>query len=120
MAAVLAVVAALGFAIGTALQQRAAMASDDEEAMSAGFLLSLIKRPVWLAGIAADGLGFIAQAAALGIGRLVVVQPLLATSMVFALPFGARWTGQRIGRTEVLAAVAIVVGLAAFLGISDP
>jgi drug/metabolite transporter (DMT)-like permease len=120
LAALLAVAAALLFAIGTVLQQRAAMESNDREAVRAGFLLSLARRPVWLAGIASDGLGFLAQAAALGIGKLVVVQPLLATSMVFALPFGARWTGQRIRRADVAAALAVVAGLAAFLVISDP
>jgi drug/metabolite transporter (DMT)-like permease len=120
LAALLAVAAALLFAIGTVLQQRAAMQSSDREAVRAGFLLSLVRKPVWLAGIASDGLGFLAQAAALGIGKLVVVQPLLATSMVFALPFGARWTGQRIGRAQVIAALAVVAGLAAFLVISDP
>ena len=51
-------------------------------------------RPVWLAGIAADRIGYVAQAAALGIGRLVVVQPLLASMIVFALPLGKRILGQ--------------------------
>ena len=53
-------------------------------------------RPVWLRGIATDALGFVAQAIALTIGRLAVVQPLLVSSVVFALPLGARLTHQQV------------------------
>ncbi len=122
MAVPLALVAALLFALGTVLQQRAAMQEPDDPdgASSAGLLLRLARKPVWLAGIAADALGFIAQAAALGIGRLVVVQPVLATSVVFSLPMGKRWTGQQVGRRQVIAALAVTGGLAAFLVLANP
>ena len=120
MDAVLALVAAVMFALGTVIQQREAMTVPDEEAESAGFLLRLARRPVWLAGIAADALGFIAQAAALGIGRVIVVQPLLATSVVWALPLGAKLSGQRLVRRDLMAALAVTAGLGAFLVISDP
>jgi len=116
---VLALVAALLFALGTVLQQRAGLEAPSEGA-SSGLLLRMAKRPVWLAGIAADGLGFLAQAAALGIGRLAVVQPLLVASVVFALPLGARLTGQRVRRADVGAAVLVVAALVAFLTIADP
>jgi drug/metabolite transporter (DMT)-like permease len=116
---VLALVAALLFALGTVLQQRAGMESPSEGG-SSGLLLRMARRPVWLAGIAADGLGFVAQAAALGIGRLAVVQPLLIASVVFALPLGARFSGQRIRRTDVGAATLVVGALVAFLLIAEP
>lgn len=122
MAVLLALAAALLFALGTVLQQRAAMREPggEEAGSPSGMLLRLARQPVWLAGIAADALGFVAQAAALGVGRLVVVQPVLATSIVFSLPLGARLTGQRIGRREVVAALAVTGGLAAFLVLSNP
>ncbi len=91
MDVLLALVAALLFALGTILQQKAGL-DEPTDGASSGLLLRMAQRPVWLAGIAADALGFVAQAAALGIGRLVVVQPLLVTSVVFALPLGARFT----------------------------
>jgi drug/metabolite transporter (DMT)-like permease len=116
---VLALVAALLFALGTVLQQRAGMEAPSEGA-SSGLLLRMARRPVWLAGIAADGLGFLAQAAALGIGRLAVVQPLLVASVVFALPLGARFSGQRIRRVDVAAAALVVAALVAFLLIAEP
>ena len=116
----LALVAALLFAFGTVLQQKEAQEVSDDDALKAGFLLRLARRPVWLAGMAADGVGYGAQAAALGIGRIVVVQPLLATTVVFALPLGARILGQPIRRREVLAALAVTVGLGVFLVVADP
>ena len=116
----LALVAALLFALGTVLQQKEAQEVSDEDARKAGFLLRLARRPVWLAGMAADGVGYVAQAAALGIGRIVVVQPLLATTVVFALPLGARILGQPIRRRDALAALAVTAGLGVFLVVADP
>lgn len=120
MAVVLALAAALLFALGTVLQQRAAVAQRAHHSGPAGLLLALARRPVWIAGIVVDSLGFAAQAAALGIGRLVVVQPVIATSIVFALPLGARFSGQRTTRRDVLAAAAVTVALAAFLVLGNP
>jgi drug/metabolite transporter (DMT)-like permease len=116
----LALAAALLFSLGTVLQQQVAATASEEEARGAGFLLRLARRPRWLAGIAADALGFVAQAAALGLGRIVVVQPLLATSVVFALPLGARLEHKPASRPEVLAAIVVTAGLGAFLVLADP
>src|SRR5688572_17459082 len=111
MAIILAIAAAALFALGTVLQQRAAMSEDIEGDVGAGagLMMRLVRRPVWLAGIGVDAIGFAGQAAALGIGRLAVVQPLLALQVVFALPLGARLSGQKIGRREI-AGAAIVTG----------
>lgn len=107
------------FALGTVLQQRAGASAPSLGAHS-GLVLRMARRPVWLAGIAADGLGFVAQAGALAIGRLSVVQPLLAVSVVFALPLGVRLSGQRVHRHEVAAAVLVVLALAGFLALAHP
>ncbi|MDA0185004.1 DMT family transporter [Solirubrobacter phytolaccae] len=105
----LALGAALLFAAGSALQQRAARTE-------AGSLVALARRPVWLAGLAADGLGYVGQAAALAVGRLAVVQPVLASSLVFAVFL----QGRRVRRVELLAALCVAGGLAAFLVLADP
>ncbi len=116
---VLALAAALLFALGTVLQQKAGL-EEPSEGSSSGLLLRMARRPVWLFGILADAFGFVAQAAALGVGRLAVVQPLLVSSVVFALPLGARLTGQRVRRLDVGAAFLVVVALIAFLTIANP
>jgi drug/metabolite transporter (DMT)-like permease len=115
----LALIAAALFALGSVLQQKAGTDAPTIGA-STGLLLRMARRPVWIAGIAADGLAFVAQAAALGIGSLAVVQPLLVASVVFALPLGAWLTDQRVGRREVVAALALLAGLGAFIVVADP
>jgi drug/metabolite transporter (DMT)-like permease len=116
---VLSLVSAMLFALGSVLQQRAGVGAPSPGA-HAGLVLRMARRPVWLAGIASDGLGFVLQAAALRIGRLAVVQPLLVASMVFALPLGVRLSGQRVGRSEVAAAALVVVALVGFLTMTSP
>ena len=115
----LALVAALLFALGTVLQQKAGM-DEPTEGDASGLLIQMAKRPVWLLGIATDALGFVAQAIALTIGRLAVVQPLLVSSVVFALPLGARLTHQKVRGLDVVAALVVTVALAVFLIVADP
>jgi drug/metabolite transporter (DMT)-like permease len=115
----LALAAALLFAFGTVLQQRAGLEAP-VEGSSSGLLVQMAKRPVWLLGILADAFGFIAQAAALGFGRLAVVQPLLVASVVFALPLGARLTGQKVKPVDIGAALLVTAALVAFLTFADP
>jgi drug/metabolite transporter (DMT)-like permease len=116
---VFALVAALVFALGTVLLQKAGMA-EPAGGSSSGLLVRMARRPLWLAGIAADGIGFALQAVALTLGRLAVVQPVLVSSVVFALPLGAKFTGQRIHRIDVVAALLVTAALVAFLTIADP
>ncbi len=120
MEIVLAVIAALMFSLGTVLQQKVAAEVPDDETMKAGLLLQLARRPVWLLGIVVDGLGFLCQAAALHFGKLVVVQPLLAISVVFALPLGRWITNRRITKNDVIGAGAVTGGLILFLILADP
>lgn len=119
MEIVLALIAALLFALGTVLLQRAGL-EEGTEGSTSGLLVRMARRPVWLAGIAADALGFVAQAAALTIGRLAVVQPLLVSAVVFALPLGAKLTGQRIRKIDVGAAALVTASLILFLTIANP
>jgi drug/metabolite transporter (DMT)-like permease len=119
MAIALALVAALFFSLGTVFQQKAGL-DDPTEGSSAGLLVQMARRPVWLFGISCDALGFIAQFAALSVGSLAVVQPLLVFAVVFALPLGARFTGQKVTRKDIAAAAVVTLGLVAFLLIANP
>lgn len=85
-----------------------------------GLLLVLLHRPMWLAGIAAMVGGQVMGAAALGLAPLVVVEPLLATNMLFALPLAALWSRRRLRRPEWLGAACVVAGLALFLVLDRP
>jgi drug/metabolite transporter (DMT)-like permease len=116
----LALFAGFLFAIGSVLQQKGTLEEPDANALRAGFILRLLRRPIWLLGVVADGAGYVAQAAALGVGKLVVVQPLMVSSVVFALPLGVWLTHQRVGRREILGAGAVVAGLTVFMVVSNP
>jgi drug/metabolite transporter (DMT)-like permease len=120
MEVILALGSAAVFALGIVLQQRVVMDAPEARQASAGLLFRLTQHPVWLAGIVAYAVAFGLQAAALGGGRLVVVQPILATTIVFALPLGVWLSAQRITRRDVIAAVVVTVGLGLFLLLADP
>lgn len=115
----LALLAAFLFALGLVLQEKAA-ATLPAEAVGKGFLVRLAHQPIWLLGLGAQGLGFVAQAIALGIGRMVIVQPLLVASIVLALPLGRLLEGRRIRREELVGAVLVTAGLGALLLVSKP
>lgn len=102
------------------MQQREAAEVPDEDALGIGLITRLIRRPVWLIGTAADGLGYVAQAIALAFGSLVLVQPLLATSPLFAPPLGAWWAKRRLHRSDGIWAIALTGGLAVFLVAGNP
>jgi drug/metabolite transporter (DMT)-like permease len=118
-----AVAAAAAFAVATALQHRAASheARIGGGAKAAGRAFGgLVKRPLWLGGLAADAAGFGLHAYALTVGRLAIVQPLLVTSLLFALPLGAWLDRRRITRTELVWAAVSVASLGVFLGLARP
>src|SRR5262249_33469034 len=80
----------------------------------------ILSKPVWLAGLGCQALGFVAEALALDKGELFLVQPIVSLQVVFALPLGIWITNQRVGRREWLGAGAVLIGLGVFLGVSDP
>jgi drug/metabolite transporter (DMT)-like permease len=120
LAVALALAASVCFAVAAVTQQRAAARLPSQRAFDPAVLLRLIRRPAWLAGLAAVIAGFVLQAAALGLGRLVVIEPVLATSLLFALALAARRDRRRLRRTEWAAALAVVAGLAVFLAAGQP
>ena len=116
----LALLSAFVYGAGVVLQQRAALEAPPEEAARPRLLLRLVRRPLWLLGLSADVVGFGLQAAALHRGSLVVVQPLITTSLVFALVLTAMWTHEPISRRQWTAVGMVLLGLAVFLIVAAP
>ena len=75
---------------------------------------------MWLLGVLGDIGGFVLQAAALRRGSLIVVQPLLTTSLLFTLTLTAAWSHHPITRSEWVALVMVLAGLALFLATASP
>ena len=120
LAVALALAAACCFAVAAVVQQGAASRLAPGRAFDPAVLWRLLRRPAWLAGLAAVIAGFGLQAAALGLGRLVVIEPVLATSLLFALALAARRARRRLRPGEWAAALAVVAGLAVFLTAGQP
>jgi drug/metabolite transporter (DMT)-like permease len=88
--------------------------------MHAGLLVRLAHRPAWLIGNALDGVGYLFQFLALRRGSLILVEPLLVLSLVFALPVAAWLDHRRISAAELTPTAVIAAGLALFLGVARP
>jgi hypothetical protein len=76
---ILSLAAAFFFATSNVLEQRAARTAPDDQALRPGLIVHLARQRRWLLGIASDVSGYVCQAAALGIGLLVMV-PLACCS----------------------------------------
>jgi drug/metabolite transporter (DMT)-like permease len=105
LAAVIALVGSLFFALGAALQQFEAAGTAKPG------LLMLMRRPRWLLGglsiLSGGGLHIVA----LGLGPLTVVQPMGVASLLFALPIAATLHHRRPSRKELSAAGLVAAGL---------
>jgi len=111
--------AAVLLAVGFVVQQHEAAQLTGAH-LRPGLLLVLVRHPVWLAGVCVMVAGQLLGATALGMGSLVVVEPVLATNVLFALPLGAAASRRRLQRADWIGAVAVIVGLALLLGVADP
>ena len=120
MAATLALVAAFLFALAATLQQKGALEPPDDLTCRPEVALRLAGQTTWLLGTLALFTGYLFQAGALDRGRLSIIQPLLVTTVVFALPLGYFLTRQHVGRREVIGALVIIAGLGLFVYFGDP
>jgi drug/metabolite transporter (DMT)-like permease len=115
----LSLLSAFAFALGSVLQQRGTLQTKAAEG-DPRFLVEIIRKPVWLLGGALQACGWVLQAAALDRGSLVIVQSLCALSLVFALPLGARLTGQRVGFRSEVGACFTLLGIITFVAVGQP
>ncbi|OBK36364.1 hypothetical protein A5659_18795 [Mycobacterium sp. 1165196.3] len=120
IAALLAVAAALMVGAGDVVQQRSAQQVTDKPVGTVALFRRLLRDRQWWTGslVAAAGFGF--QAAALGLGSVVLVQALLVTSLLFALLISARVAHRRITRRQGIWAVLLAVAVAVVVTVGDP
>lgn len=107
------------FAVSTSLQHRSA--SGALPGAKVRLLVAyLCRRPAWLAGLAVGAAGFALHGLALRLGALIVVQPLLVSAVVLALPVRAALDRRLPARSEMLWAVVTATGLTIFLLATTP
>ncbi|MDR2253234.1 MAG: DMT family transporter [Bifidobacteriaceae bacterium] len=119
LAVAVALASALCFAGSFVAEQHAASRVSEERGKGLRLFRELARSPIWWAGACGDLFGFALQALALAFGSVVLVQPVLVTSMVFALPLAARWNGRRIQRADVGWSLVVVAALAVFTIVGD-
>lgn len=120
VAIVSALLAAFWAAVGIVVRQRVARGVPDDKAMSATMATTLVREPLWWAGTLAAVAGYAFQALALAHGSLLLVQPLLVSSLLFALPMSARLCHQRITWAEWGWATLLTAALAVFVLVGQP
>ena len=111
----LSLLAAVFLAIGIVVRQRATMDVPEEHGVSSVMFLTLLRRPLWWAGTAAAVAGYVFQALALAEGSLLLVQPILVSALLFALPLSARLAHRRVTRGEWAWALLLTASLALFV-----
>ena len=112
---VLALLAAACSALGIVIRQRATMEVPQDHGVSTTMFRTLLRKPLWWAGTAVAAGGYAMQALALAKGSLLFVQPLLVSSLLFALPISARLAHKRVTRSEWAWAMLLTAGLAVFV-----
>ncbi len=89
-----------------------------EKGVSTVMLRTLLHRKLWWAGTASAVAGYIFQALALGFGSLLLVQPVLVSALLFALPLSARLAHRRVSRAEWLWALLLTGALTVFVALA--
>lgn len=115
----LSLLAALVFAVSTSLKHVSAGRVPDAQTMHpralGRFIRATVSHRLWLAGIACDVVGLTLQILALHLGALSVVQPLLLTSLIFALVIRGHLEHRRISRRQSFWALVLTLALGGFV-----
>ncbi len=117
---ILSISAACCLGFGFVLQQQAAAHAPLGDFLSPRLLLDLVRVPRWLGGIGLMACGMALGAVALGQGEISLVEPLLATNLLFALWLSRRQTKQPLGRQGWAGLTLLAGGVATFIVAGQP
>jgi drug/metabolite transporter (DMT)-like permease len=101
--------------LGFVLQQHAARRAPREQLLSYRLLLGLMRSREWLSGIALMICGQVLSALALNAGRISLVEPLLATNLLFAMALARRITRQTLGASGWGGVLLLAAGVTVFI-----
>ncbi|MEV7175264.1 DMT family transporter [Kitasatospora sp. NPDC093679] len=120
VAVLAALMSAVCFGVASVVQQYAASRAPRDQSLHLRLLLNLARQPLWLAGMALTVFSYVMQGLALAFGPLVLVQPVAATDLAFALPLLAWRRSERLTRPEQLGIACTAGGVAAFVTVLPP
>ena len=111
MSIAMALVAAMLVGTGLVFQQQSAEQVPKSYFLHPRLIAELLRKRRWLAGIGIMAAGQGLSMWAIGHLDLTVAEPLLATSLLFALILAVPISGQRLRRSEVLGALLLGAGV---------
>ncbi|MEU6810790.1 DMT family transporter [Streptomyces sp. NPDC046831] len=117
---ILAVSAACCMGLGFVYQQNAARQAPLGDFLSPRLLLDLVRVPRWLGGTGLMVAGMALGAVALSRGEVSLVEPLLATNLLFALALSRRQTRQPLGGRGWTGLALLAGGVTAFILAGQP
>ena len=120
IAVLLALGAAFFIGIGEVMHQRSAHEVTNQAVGHWELFTRLLADRQWWLGSLVSALGFGLQAAALGFGSVLLVQALLVTALLFALPVNARSTGRPVTRTQWIWAALLAASVAVIIIVGNP
>ncbi len=108
--------AALLYGVSPVVQAAAARSAPAGRGFGIGLLAGLLRRPLWLAGIACEMVGFVVEVYAFSVAPAALVAPVMATDSLVAALLARQALRERMsasGRVGVLS-MALGIGLLAF------
>ncbi|WP_396905768.1 DMT family transporter [Mycolicibacterium phlei] len=112
--------AALFIAIGDVIHERQAHEVSPEPVGHLELFARLLRDRAWWIGSLVAAVGFTLQAAALGLGSVLLVQALLVTSLLFALPINARLSHRRVTAAQWIWAALLAAAIAVIVTVGNP
>jgi drug/metabolite transporter (DMT)-like permease len=120
LALLLALLCAAFFAVSSSVQHQAAEGAPESAEGLLGLLGYLVRRPPWLIGQFLATCAFVLHASALHAGPIAVVQPIVVSGIVWAVPARAALSRRLPSLAELRAVLVTASGLAVFLVASNP
>jgi hypothetical protein len=120
LAVTLALLCAAFFAISSSVQHQAAEGAPASAKGLLGLLGYLVRRPEWLVGQFLATCAFALHASALHAGPIAVVQPIVVSGIVWAVPARSALSRRLPSLAELRAVLITATGLAVFLVASNP
>src|SRR6201999_464978 len=117
---VFALLAALCAAVGMVVRKRAIQDQSRRESSGDAVVTSWVSRPLWWAGTVAAFAGYAFQAVALSYGSLLLVQPLIVSSLLFVLPLGAKFLRQHVRPSDWRWSLVLTASLTVFVLVGRP
>ncbi|MCV7225468.1 DMT family transporter [Mycolicibacterium komossense] len=120
LAIVSALLAAVAAAVGIVARQAALSHPDVDDELSVTAITGVFRNRLWWAGTAAAVAGYAFQALALAHGSILLVQPLIVSSLLFVLPLNAFRARGRVTPAEWGWAFVLTAALTVFVLVGRP